>query len=182
MQIEKQKEFELTLTQKDIYFDQLKYPNNPLYNIGGYIRMKDVDLDRLITAHSSLIMDDDLFGLRIKTNGQEQYISESRSTKLPVYDFSAHDHPEKAGLDWLRELFETPLVIEESELFKAAVLKISNVSYWYVGFAHHLIMDGWGFANWARRIGQYYNCEAVYQPKPYEWSEVSSLDQSYLAC
>src|SRR5690606_12242251 len=43
-----------------------------------------------------------------------------------------------------------------SELFRAYLLRISQTRHWYVGLCHHLAMDGWGFANWAEKLAEYY--------------------------
>lgn len=172
--------FDLTLTQKDIYLDQLSNPKSPLYNVGGYIQMSNILVQPLMAAHQKLVEGDDIFGLRILASNQKQYISSQRSTELPLIDFSAETVPKQVALEWLCELFETPLEFSDCELFKAALLKIDDDTFWYVGFAHHLMMDGWGFSNWARRLGQLYNGEATYQPQADEWQDVVSKDLDYL--
>jgi amino acid adenylation domain-containing protein len=151
--------FALTLTQKDIYFDQLRNPDSPLYNVGGYVRIGQVDVARLQQAHQSLVQDEAAFGIRILSTSQgvEQSISEDRNTALTVMDFSADEDAQSSATAWLTQLFETPLDIDNRELFKAILLKISPTAYWYIGYAHHLMMDGWGFANWAQRLEQVYN-------------------------
>jgi hypothetical protein len=40
-------EFPLTLSQQDIYFDQLKRGDSSVYNIGGYIGLGAIDVPRL---------------------------------------------------------------------------------------------------------------------------------------
>ena len=175
-------EFSLTLTQEDIYFDQLRHFDNPLYNVGGYIRIGSVDIEKLQKAHQQLVETVDIFGVRIIHAGKDvsQYICDERDSQLPVVDFTEKSKPENAAQEWLKLLFETPFEIENKALFKGYLLKISNESYWYVGFAHHLIMDGWGFANWAKSLGLLYNGMPKEELKFSEWSEIVQKDKEYL--
>jgi amino acid adenylation domain-containing protein/non-ribosomal peptide synthase protein (TIGR01720 family) len=173
--------FPLTLTQHDIYFDQLHYPNSPLYNIGGYIRFGSIEINNLTAAHKQIVAAHDAFGIRILSSksGIEQTISNERTTQLRVVDFS-HNDDNTAANNWLTELFETPMEIDNSELFRAYLLKISDQEFWYVGFAHHLCMDGIGFANWAEQLGRLYNGEAQVLTEHVDWQTIADNDQQYL--
>ncbi|MDP5130113.1 MAG: condensation domain-containing protein, partial [Paraglaciecola sp.] len=176
--------FPLTLSQQDIYFDQLHYPQSPLYNVGGYISILNLDEQRLQDAHRRLISQHQAFGIRIVQSHQraaEQYISDIRSAELPLIDFSQHCDSESQARHWLQQLFETPIDFIDTELYRAYLLKISANHYWYVGFAHHLCMDGWGFANWANRLGRLYNDLDEPNHSALTWQDVSDKDQNYLS-
>lgn len=174
--------FSLTLTQEDIYFDQVKNINSPLYNVGGYIDIAEVCLERLTECHKKLVNSNDTFGIRLKLTkeGISQFISADRKTELPLIDFSSTANPCEEADRWLKQLFEEPLEIIEKELFKAFIIKLSDKSHRYVGFAHHLAMDGWGFANWANKLGQLYNDLPVEFDSAKTWREVVSGDRAYL--
>ncbi len=190
MKIPTNDRFALTLTQKDIYFDQLRHPDSPLYNVGGYIRIDRVDVARLTQAHQALVQGDEAFGIRIHSTkqGVEQSISQARTTHLNELDFSTHEDAENRAKTWLTALFQTPLDHDDQALFKAALLKISETAYWYVGFAHHLMMDGWGFANWAQRLGEIYNDQQLSQQPSQQsnqqnegdWQAIAVKDQQYI--
>ena len=175
-------EFPLNLSQLDIYFDQIKHSGNPLYNVGGYIRMPRVDVEKLSAMHRFLVESDDVFGLRIKTtpDGVVQYVSHRRNVDLHLIDFSEKEQAEEEAGLWLDNLFSQPFDIHEQELFKAFVLKINDESYWYVGFAHHLAMDGWGFSNWARRLGELYRVGTSETVASNNWQEIVQKDYDYL--
>jgi len=149
----------LSLSQKDIYFDQLHRLSNPMYNIGGYMTLARVDVARLNYAHQMLIRRFAAFGVRICQDNSDVYqiISDDRTTDLPLLDFSSELNPAKTCDDWLRQRFEQPFSLHDSELFSAYLLKLDDDTYRYVGLAHHLIMDGWGFANWTRDLCHFYN-------------------------
>ena len=179
--------FDLTLTQQDIYFDQLHHEQCPLYNIGGYIRFTDIKLDLLERAHQFLVSNHDAFGIRIVNQQQRlmQYISDKRNLILEVVDFRDKSDPTAAADAWLQQLFSTLFDVHEQELFRAYVLQLSDNQYRYVGFAHHLIMDGWGFAQWAKILGQYYNQLAAEQTlsavesAQLAWHDVASQSEQY---
>ncbi len=149
----------LSLTQQDIYFDQLQNVNSPMYNVGGYIQLEKVNITQLRDSHSQVVKQNDVFGIRIihQDTSVSQYITEQRNTALPMVDFSQDDSPDESADQWLKSLFETTRSIDDCELYSAYLLKLSSANYRYVGLAHHLVMDGWGFANWARSLGNIYN-------------------------
>ncbi len=176
------KSYDLTLTQQDILFDQLKRIENPFCNIGGYITIEHVDVEKLKTAHALLISSDDVFGIRIieSENGKvKQWIDDQRTLSLPVIDFSDHIEPHRDAKKWLDDLFGCPFDLFENELFKAFLLKIDPSTHWYVQVTHHIIMDGWGFSNLASRLSDYYH-DPDSQHKRAAWSTIVASDQQYL--
>jgi arthrofactin-type cyclic lipopeptide synthetase A len=94
--------FPLTLTQRDIYFDQLRHHGSPLYNVGGYVEFGAIDTVRLANAHRKLVEETDTFGVRISVtdSGVFQYISSVRTASLPIRDFSSEQCPVKAADCW----------------------------------------------------------------------------------
>ncbi len=148
----------LTLTQQDIYFDQLYYGESPLYNIGGYISLGSIDPSRLAEAHETLVLNHDIFGLRLHCGDGDvvQTVSGERPVELPLIDFSAAEQPGKAADEWLSERFEQSMTLDNQPLCRVWLLKLTEDSWRYVGLAHHLMIDGWGFANWARLLGELY--------------------------
>ncbi|WMO15173.1 condensation domain-containing protein [Pseudoalteromonas piscicida] len=149
----------LSLPQSDIFWDQLRNENSPVYNIGGYIKCRKLDLEKINWAHEKVINGNDAFGIRVNYDADEvyQYISDERDTDLVFIDFSVHVDALAKAKSWLQQVFESPLPFIDTSLFKTWLVKVEEDQYWYVGFAHHLIMDGWGFSNWAKEISRLYN-------------------------
>lgn len=177
------KKVTLTSTQRDIYLAQLRYPTSPLYNIGGYIRFSAVDASRVQRAHAYMVAHHDAFGIRIKSDSDEiyQYITDERDTSLPIIDFS-HRQDDEADA-WLNQVFQTPIYIDDKPLFRSYLMKLPNNRYRYVSLAHHIAVDGWGFANLARLVGVYYNQDAHGQYCAEEeicWHDISTRDQDYI--
>ena len=171
--------FPLTLPQSGIYLDQARNPASPCYNVGGYIRLDRVDEARLAAAHASLVQSHEAFGLRIACARDElrQRVVAQRSEALPVIDLSAHADADADADAWIARQFETPFEVDERELFRAWLLKLAPDRYRYVGLAHHLLMDGWGFANWARELAGRYAGNAA--PASSCWADVAADDADY---
>ncbi|HEY1137112.1 MAG TPA: amino acid adenylation domain-containing protein, partial [Xanthomonadaceae bacterium] len=156
---------QLSPHQRDIYFDQIRCPESPCYNVGGYLKLGPVDVARLAKAHGDLVMAHDAFGIRIvcADDAVAQCVVHERTTVLQHVDVSSETCPSTAAEAWIRQLFATPLAFDNTEMFKAALIRLSDSEYWYVGIAHHLAVDGWGFANWGQALARYYNGEAAGQ-------------------
>jgi amino acid adenylation domain-containing protein len=174
--------FPLTLTQNDIYIDQLRHDHSPLYNVGGYVALSEIDTTRLADAHKCLVNSQDIFGLRmlVTENGVVQCLSPAR-TSLPVLDFSAHENPVDAADEWQKSIFETALDVTGADLFRAYLVKVTDAHYRYIGIAHHLMMDGWGFSNWAKLLCQLYNDPFSVPDGGGAWRDVALDDATYAA-
>ena len=173
-------DFSLTLTQRDIYFDQLRRPGSPLYNVGGYLRLGKIDLGKALNAHKAVIQGHDAFGIRIVNteSGVRQRVVRERTTELPVIDMSESASPDQEAKAWVSRLFEEPLVVEDSELFKSFLLKLGESEYWYVGMAHHVTIDGWGFANWGKSFADHYrSCGSI--AGTFSWQDYADGDDAY---
>ena len=175
--------FPLTLTQNDICLDQLRNNRSPLYNVGGYVRLGRINREVLAEAHRRIVSECDVFGLRIllANDGILQTIGNTRTTSLTLRDFSNVPDPVKAADEWQTSLFETAFEIADAELFQTFLVRIADDHYRYLGVAHHLMMDGWGFSNWAKLLCRLYNDPSSEIDTRVEWREVALDDQTYLA-
>jgi amino acid adenylation domain-containing protein len=187
--------FPLTLPQLDIYYDQVQSSENPRFNIGGYLTLPSVDLTVLKLAHKIVVENNDAFGIRIISEGEEvnQYIARKRTTDIDLFDLSAFSEPKLEADKWLKKQFNALFETENAELFRAAILKLADDCYYYFGIAHHLIMDGWGFANWANALSVSYQAIGVMEQSVVmndnsasgpiltsSWEQVCRADVAYL--
>ncbi len=100
---------------------------------------------------------------------------------MPVLDLSSQECPARAFEEWQRGLFETSFEIDDAELFHACLVKLAEDDTRYVGRAHHAMMDGWGFSNWARLLRQSYEDFEAAPEAGIAWQEVARDDEQYLA-
>lgn len=145
------KNFPLTISQSNVFWDQIKLSDSPRYNIGGYIRMPELDVSRLQLAHKRLFESDEIFRLRVglSEGNVSQYFSTAVDAELPLLDYLGDTNPRQSAQSYVDQLFNTPVEYFDVPLFKACLIKIAKNLYWYVGFSHHLALDGFGFYNWA---------------------------------
>jgi amino acid adenylation domain-containing protein len=172
--------FPLTLAQSDIYFDQQRHPEDPTYNIGGFIRFGAVDVERLRAAHVGMVVGHSAFGLRIHIDvtGVSQSVSDERDVMLPLWDLSGERDPVAAATAFMDERFQRMFNIHDSVLYMAFLLRLSDRELRYCVIAHHLMIDGWGFANLARELARRYRGEDT--GAMFAWRTVSDDDQQYL--
>jgi Condensation domain len=171
--------FPLTFVQSDIYFDQQRHLDDPTYNIGGFIRLGAIDVERLRAAHAAMVVGHDAFGLRIHVDvtGVSQSISLDRDVALPLWDLSGEPDPEAAATAFMDERFQRMFDIHDRALYTAFLLKLSDRELRYCVIAHHLMIDGWGFANLARELARHYRGEDTGSTLP--WRTVSDDDRQY---
>ncbi|MGA7438625.1 MAG: amino acid adenylation domain-containing protein [Luteibacter sp.] len=141
---------ELTAAQQDIYLEG-KLFGRVLNNIGGYERLPGaIDVDRFSQARSFVLRENDAYSLRFHDGDGKciPFIRDGSMDDLCVIDMSTPDQ----ALSWMQETFELPFADISSDVFEDALIRLPSGEYWYYAKAHHLIMDGWGFALQMRRI------------------------------
>ena len=148
----------LTSAQSGIFHHQCRNEGNPFYNVGGYIRLENCDIDRLRRAHARLVESFEVFRIRIAVDddGVYQTYAPAANAELAFVDLSARSDPQAAAQAWLDELFSSCLPIENGELHRAALLKLSDNLHFYVGLGHHIALDGIGFVNWGSALARFY--------------------------
>jgi amino acid adenylation domain-containing protein len=181
--------FPLSSAQSGIYLHQCKEQGNPLYNIGGYIRLERPDVARLQRAHARLVRTHEAFRIRVHVadtqDGARQSLidGDAVSDDLPLVDLSTRRDPHAAARAWIGALFAQCIPVEDAELHRAALLKLSDSVYWYVGMAHHIAVDGMGFVNWAHRLARYHDEDGADASAPADepsYAELAARDADYL--
>ncbi|WP_329151403.1 amino acid adenylation domain-containing protein [Streptomyces sp. NBC_01456] len=86
---------------------------------------------------------------------------------IPVVDLQREPAPMAAALDWMRADLPRPLDLENGPAFRTAFLRLAEDRVcWYL-LVHHLVVDGFGLALFARRLGEIYAAlERGESPKP----------------
>ena len=180
--------FGLSLAQQDIYFDQLHAPQSPHYNVGCATTFTGTDPQLLCQAHRLLIEKTEVFGLRLAEStdedGVRQWVSDQRTTTLDITDLRHLDNPYQEAFTRMQAEFRKPITMQDNELFKSRLYLLDDNTQCYMMLAHHLIMDGFGFVNWADQMVHYYIehrdnpgnetvCEAI------DWQDIVEADEKY---
>lgn len=153
--------FELHPSQQDVFFDQLLDSQSPIYNIGGYIRLRgvlDVPVFKQAVASGSAVFDAFRISFDLSDPAPVAYLQKASSdVQLEEIDFSSHANPDEAALQWIRERFNSAFILEKNQIpFEQRILKISENEYWFYGRYHHLITDGYGFVAWVKYLSLKY--------------------------
>ncbi len=155
----------LTPSQLDIFLDQQRAPDSSRYNIGGYFQIiGTLDTKRLTSAITAIIQAESAFHLQLDLSEElpQQYLVQPESPDITWQDFYQAT-PDKqtardSALEWLERNFATPFTLQAS-LFQLAVCKIAQDEHWLYLKTHHLIMDGWSYALFIKRVMDYYSSD-----------------------
>ncbi|MGY2044274.1 amino acid adenylation domain-containing protein [Pseudomonas pergaminensis] len=152
--------FPLTAAQQDIWLDQLRVGDSPLYNIGGYVdfagaidpELMQHALERLVAKHDALRtqLHSDADGL------PRQSFATTLAVDLALHDVSAAPDPQAASQALMQTQMALPFVMRGAPLFRFFLVKLSAHHYRLGTQAHHLILDGWGFGQMLQSLARLY--------------------------
>ena len=155
--------YPLHSAQRDIFVDQLINKESPLYNIGGYIKLKgSLNIEKFHKAINSAPEVFDAFNMRFDLQSADpvcylNYDNDNSKGELKDMDFSRKKDPESEAISWMQNRFNTHFIIKkENPLYEQSLLKISENEYWFFGRYHHLITDGYGFIVFVQYFAQKY--------------------------
>lgn len=149
---------QLTPTQRDIYLEG-KLFGGAVNNIGGYQKYPvSIDVARFARARDRLLNENDAYRLRFLegVDGCVPVVSIDAPPAMQVLDLADEVDAEAAALAWIQCQFERPFADIAECVFQDALIRLSAQEYWYFAKAHHLIMDGWGFALQMQRCLELY--------------------------
>ncbi len=146
--------FDLSKAQLDIFLDQSIHQGIPHYNIGGYVVLHEaVDVQKFKDAHADEVAQHEALRLRFSVfDGKpQQYLDEAQPT-LKILDFSSLEEPHRAAEGWLEHEFTRVFKLDAESLHVSALIRVSDAESWYCTVSHHLVIDGWGYGLWIRRL------------------------------
>lgn len=151
----------LTLPQQDVYFEQLLFPNDPIYNIGAKILIQgNISYAILNKAYINLINQHDAYRSIIVGDALDigiEILPEHNSV-LGYKDFSKSNNPEKSAHIFMEETFTTSFKIHQKKmLHKFILIKVDESFYFLFSMYHHIITDGWGTSLMFQRLVRNYN-------------------------
>ena len=175
-----------TAAQQDIWLDQLRQGDSPLYNIGGYVDFAGAVVPALIEqAVVQLVATHD--ALRSQLHGdadglpQQTFVAEM-AAEVALHDVSAQPDPVAAFQTLMQAQIARPYALAGEPLFRFFLVKLGSQHYRLGTQAHHLILDGWGFGQMLQSLADLYS--ALEQGRPVErlapsYRDFIDADQSY---
>ncbi|MGX5687216.1 amino acid adenylation domain-containing protein [Chryseobacterium cucumeris] len=177
----------LTLPQQDIYFEQLIYPDEPIYNIGAKIEIKgQINIEIFRKAYIELINQHDAYRIKLVKNEDsvDMEIMDNHHSELGFIDFSRNEMPYETANRFMQEEFSKPFDLFGKELFHVFTLvKVEENFHYLFSVYHHIITDGWGTSLMFQRLVQNYNeileFGAVQTTYPFIYKEFIEDDVKY---
>ena len=173
--------FPLTAAQQDIWLDQLRAGDSPLYNIGGYVDFAgpiapDVmqrAVERLVAQHDALRIQ-----LHCDADGlPRQTFAATLTVDMPLHDVSSLPDPQAASQALMQAQMTLPYAMQGAPLFRFFLVKLGTHRYCLGTQAHHLILDGWGFGQMLQSLAHLYtDLEQDRQPETLAPSYVDFID------
>ncbi|MGE5363182.1 MAG: condensation domain-containing protein, partial [Bacteroidota bacterium] len=179
--------FPLSSVQREVWFDQILYPDTPVYNTGGYLRIDgDIDVDIFRKALIQLVNETDILRFKpvVKDDVPFQTFPEMGNTDMGYFDLSDEPDPEQTALKYMMQDHLRPFRIFEEPLFRHNLFKISEGHYFWAHSWNHLIVDNWAVSLVTQRISVIYNallqCEPIPAPRGAHYSEFIKNDEDYM--
>ncbi len=177
----------LTLPQQDVYFEQLLYPNDAIYNIGAKILIEGpLEVKVLQKAYQFLIRQHDTYRTVFNNEGVEISASVIADLKedLPFMDFSSAEHADKKANVFMQEEFTKPFNITSGRhLHRFILIKVAIEKYYLFSVYHHIITDGWGTSLMFQRLVKNYNelreNNKIISQYPYSYKDFIDDDEAY---
>ena len=182
--------YPLSLPQKDIYFEQLLFPDIPLYNIGAKVEVRG-NLDFIIfkkAVTESIRQYDSLRSVFVSIDGIPYVRFSNRlDVKIEYIDFSFNTDAVYQANQFIQNVFQIPFDLKGKCLLNEYYLfKINDNLFYIFGKFHHLISDGWGTsllfnslsANYTRLVSVDLPVENI--SSTYKYSDFIEDDLQYL--
>lgn len=179
----------LTLPQQDVYYEQLLYPDEPIYNIGAKVAISGpVDYKLLNQAFTALINQHDVCR-SVLVRGEEGVTMELLPASCPTLefaDFSGEEDADGKANRYMQKMFGKTFHLNDKKLLNRFVLVKVNSSFHYLfAMYHHIITDGWGtsllFREWVQNYNELFTHGAIGHREQYHYSDFAADDAQYYA-
>ncbi|MGI6114403.1 MAG: non-ribosomal peptide synthetase, partial [Mahellales bacterium] len=150
--------YPLTHPQQRIWYTEKFFPGTSIGNITGTFKIKgDLDYQLLEKTINILIRENKALRIHIveKDGKPMQCIKEYEYKKIDFFDLSRYSEEEID--EWAVKQAEIPFVLEDSDLYYFAIIKINDNQSGIFMKIHHLVIDAWSIVQLTNKITEYYN-------------------------
>ena len=148
--------FPLSISQRNIFNQELKFNNTPINNICTTLNIRGrVDFNLLQNIINQILELDDSF--RTRFSDQEpvlQYIHPYQSHIFPIFDFSLTN---QEGIDqWTSTISRELMPLYDTDMYQFYLYKTEEMQGGVLIKTHHLISDGYTQVLLCNRIAEMY--------------------------
>jgi amino acid adenylation domain-containing protein len=161
----------LSFAQQRLWFLTQLQPDSSFYNVATGMRINGplnstalaAALDQLVMRHESLRT---IF--HEADDGPVQVIPDKPGSVLSIIDLSQTVGLDREGeaSELLKREAEQPFDLARGPLFKATLVKLSDVDHIFVINLHHIVSDGWSTAIIFRDLERLYDAHSQNRPSP----------------
>ncbi|POM23713.1 Dimodular nonribosomal peptide synthase [Actinomadura rubteroloni] len=154
--------FALTGAQEGIWFAQRLDPANPAHNTAEYVEIHGaVDAGLFERALRATLAETDALNVRFGGDDAHPWqLVAPGDWPLHRPDVAAEADPRAAALRWMRADLARAVAPETGPLFTQALITVGpGCALWYQR-CHHIVLDGYGFSQVARRVAELYTALA----------------------
>ncbi|MEV0321975.1 amino acid adenylation domain-containing protein [Streptomyces sp. NPDC050658] len=157
----------LTAAQHEVWLAQQLAPESTRYRIAEFLDITgELDTALFDLALRRAVAEAEALHARFfeEAGVAWQVIEERTGWAFPVIDFSGEADPRGAADGWMRAETARPMDPARDNLFSFALLKLGPRRFiWYQGY-HHIIVDAFTWALFARRVAELYTAHATDVP------------------
>ncbi|UFT00038.1 amino acid adenylation domain-containing protein [Nocardia huaxiensis] len=156
----------LTRYQTDIVAVGLRYPDLPLTQVGGYLRiMGALDAERMRGCVRRSAERHEALRMRVDAAAMTQWIS-PEVPAVEIVDCTGASDPRRAAEEWMRRRTDAVLPLD-GPLSELVILVDDTDSFVLYGRFHHAVADGWSSALVIRQLcADYLGSAAAELPSP----------------
>ncbi len=157
----------LSLSQREVWLDQLTWSGSAHLNIGGgAFLVGPLQLPLFHASLARLVQENEALRLVPRTDGSQRLLSQP-VLNLTTVDLSAAANPREAMRAWWQQKIAEPFLFDGTPPWRFILLRGGDELHGLTIQFHHLIMDGWGTAQVMRRWSDIYNALlAGREPEP----------------
>ena len=178
----------LSAAQTGVWLAQKLAPEDPAYNIGGYVEIFG-EVNRAVLQRAvseALAQADSLRCHFVETaEGARQVISPASGGDVQLVDFSSGSHPRDDANAWMRNATATQFDLASGPLYRIVLLKLAQDRYYCCGTFHHLVTDFFGIILLLRQVAARYTAlldpAAPAAPPLTPWPEMLQEEAAYRA-
>ena len=128
---------DLTIAQTGVWLDQQLFPGRPICNTGQALTIRGpLRFDLFETALRGTVAESS--GLRLPPR------SAPPNFELPLLDFRGEPNPLAAANQWMRSEMRAAIPLQDSALFRFALIRIGDENTIWFQKYHHIIIDATG--------------------------------------
>ena len=137
-----QEALSLSLSQREVWLDQLAWPDSAHLNIGGGAFLAGrLDLPRFRQALACLVAENEALRLAPLPDGSQLLLAEV-APELGIVDLSGSADPQEAMRQWWQAHIRQPFVLDGTPPWRFTLLRGGDQLHGLTIQFHHMIMDG----------------------------------------